>query len=271
MPPPTPTRRPATELTLTRSATRRGSCWGAARRWGRAACATYSSPWRLSAIMRSHSCTGASTISPSSITPALLTTMSSRPSSCAVRSTAPTACSRSVTSASMARPPISALSASRRCLRRAATATVAPCSARARAVASPMPLLAPVTSATVPCSAVVMARGLPQDDARTRDALRVHPVEPGLEGHFARRGVDPVLEQVRAHPDDAVVVVAPEEAVQALDAAHAEELRRRVVDDAVERAGVTERGMDRLAHAGVGGEPQRGAQLVHRVRRAGGV
>ena len=64
-------------------------------------------PWRLSAIIRSHSSTGASTISPSSITPALLTTMSSRPSSCAVRSTAATACSRSVTSVSMARPPIS--------------------------------------------------------------------------------------------------------------------------------------------------------------------
>ena len=65
------------------------------------------------------------------------------------------ACSRSVTSASIASPPISATSASRRSLRRAATATVAPWSASARAVASPIPLLAPVTSATcpgVPCS-----------------------------------------------------------------------------------------------------------------------
>ena len=37
-------------------------------------------------------------------------------------------------------------------MRRAATATVAPCRASALAVASPMPLLAPVTSATVPSS-----------------------------------------------------------------------------------------------------------------------
>ena len=38
-------------------------------------------PLRLSSIIRSHSSTGASTIVPSNITPALLTTMSSRPNS----------------------------------------------------------------------------------------------------------------------------------------------------------------------------------------------
>src|SRR3954451_1787861 len=157
MPPPAPTRRPATELTLTRSATRRGSRSAARRRCGSAAWATYSRPLRLRSIIRSHSSTGASTIWPSSITPALLMTVSSRPSSCAVRSTAACACSRSVTSASIASPPISPASASSRSLRRAATATVAPCAASARAVASPIPLLAPVTSATVSRSSLLMA------------------------------------------------------------------------------------------------------------------
>jgi len=41
-------------------------------------------------------------------------------------------------------------------LRRAATATVAPCPASVRAVASPIPLLAPVTRATEPRSASFM-------------------------------------------------------------------------------------------------------------------
>src|SRR4051794_36464342 len=82
--------------------------------------------------------------------------MSSRPSSWTVRSTAATACSRSVTSVSMAKPPIAAVSASSRSLRRATAATVAPCAASARAGASPIPLLAPVTSATVPWSPLLM-------------------------------------------------------------------------------------------------------------------
>ncbi len=41
-------------------------------------------------------------------------------------------------------------------MRQAATATVAPSFARARAVAFPMPEEAPVTSATFPCSFWVM-------------------------------------------------------------------------------------------------------------------
>jgi len=75
---------------------------------------------------------------------------------------------------------MSAVSASRRSLRRAATATVAPCSARARAVASPIPLLAPVTSATVSCSALVMARGLLQDAARARVSYAYTPSSHAL-------------------------------------------------------------------------------------------
>ena len=85
-------------------------------------------------------------------------TMSSRPSSSTVRSTAPIACSRSVTSASIA----SAADLGRRARRAGPcgarrAATVAPCAASARAVASPIPLLAPVTSATVSWSPLLMA------------------------------------------------------------------------------------------------------------------
>src|SRR4051794_3249645 len=193
MPPPTPTRRPATELTLTRSATRRGSRSAALSRWESAAWATYSSPWRLSATIRSHSSTGASTIGPSSITPALLMTMSSRPSSRTVRSTAATACSRSVASVSIDRPPICSASASRRSLRRAATATVAPSAASARAVASPMPLLAPVTRATVSCSALLMPGGLhgaPLGHARRDRGVRLADRrDAALDRGLARRAV----------------------------------------------------------------------------------
>src|SRR3954469_13017829 len=189
MPPPAPTRRPATELTLTRSATRRGSLSAARIRCGSAAWATYSSPLRLRSIIRSHSSTGASTIGPSSITPALLMTVSSRPSSCAVRSTAAWACARSVTSASIASPPISPASASSRSLRRAATATVAPCAASARAVASPIPLLAPVTSATVSWSSLLMAP-------------RVRPPEPSRSSRLSsdHTGCHGILRRLPPHP-----------------------------------------------------------------------
>src|SRR3954451_11080901 len=189
MPPPAPTRRPATELTLTRSATRRGSRSAARRRCGSAAWATYSRPLRLRSIIRSHSSTGASTIWPSSITPALLMTVSSRPSSCAVRSTAAWACARSVMSASIASPPISPASASSRSLRRAATATVDPCAASARAVASPIPLLAPVTSATVSWSSLLMAP-------------RVRPPEPSRSSRLSsdHTGCHGILRRLPPHP-----------------------------------------------------------------------
>src|SRR3984957_12958056 len=63
--------------------------------------------------------------------------------------------SASITNAFPA-PPMRSARTSRRSRRRATTATVAPSSARAAAVASPMPLLAPVTRATVPSSFFVM-------------------------------------------------------------------------------------------------------------------
>jgi hypothetical protein len=95
------------------------------------------------------------------MSPALLTSVSSRPSSPTTRSTALSACRRSVTSPSTTRalPPsarIAAATSSSRSRRRGSSATVAPSAARLCAVAAPMPLLAPVTSATVPWSFSVM-------------------------------------------------------------------------------------------------------------------
>ncbi len=112
--------------------------------------------------MRCHSDTGAPSIDPSSITPALLTSVSSRPSSATVRATASAARAWSVTSdSSTSAVPLStrmlAARASRRSLRRAATATAAPWADSIAAVASPIPLEAPVTRATVPSS------GRPED------------------------------------------------------------------------------------------------------------
>src|SRR5215211_2347514 len=107
--------------------------------------------------MRFHSSTGASSTGPSSIVPALFTKVSSRPSSATVRSTTPPASSSSVRSApsESAVPPsalIVSVSVSKRSVRRAARATAAPRLASASAAASPIPLEAPVTSATVPSS-----------------------------------------------------------------------------------------------------------------------
>src|SRR4051812_20971488 len=105
--------------------------------------------------MRRHSSVGAPSIGPSSITPALLTSTSSRPSSSFVRRTNALACASSETSVVMASavPPASRIrsaSASMRSARRAASETAAPASAQASAVASPMPEDAPVTATTRP-------------------------------------------------------------------------------------------------------------------------
>src|SRR5262245_52828413 len=103
--------------------------------------------------MSSQSAGSDSAAGPMRISPALLTTMSSRPNSVTTCCTAVSACARSATSATNAAavPPdalMRSLRTSRRSPRRAINATVAPAPARAVAVASPMPLLAPVTNAT---------------------------------------------------------------------------------------------------------------------------
>ncbi len=74
---------------------------------------------------------------------------------------------------------------------------------------------------------------------------------------------------MRAHPDDAAEVVAPEEAVQAVLGAHAEELWRGIVDDPVERARIAELRVHGIAGGGVPADAQRRAKRVHRVGGAG--
>src|SRR5829696_2422650 len=91
----------------------------------------------------------------SNMTPALLTRMSMLPNSSTALRTRSWACCSSVTSHStaIASPPSRdtlSTSSSRRSLRRAPATTVAPSVASARTVASPMPLEAPVTTATLP-------------------------------------------------------------------------------------------------------------------------
>ncbi len=75
--------------------------------------------------------------------PATLTSNEHDGTACASAATE----SASVTSTTIARPPISSATAPRRSARRAAQTTSKPSCARRRAVAAPMPLLAPVTTA----------------------------------------------------------------------------------------------------------------------------
>src|SRR4051812_1146554 len=94
-------------------------------------------------------------------------------------------------STSIARPSRSPARASSRSLRRAASATFAPWAASARAVASPMPLLAPVTSATGPSSVMPAWSQLP-------------PRAPGLALERGLDGHGPVLAQLEGDGRTAV-------------------------------------------------------------------
>src|SRR3954470_16240333 len=131
----------------------------------------------------------------SRMTAALLTRMSSAPSSATVRSTAASTCSRERTSQpiAIAVPPsrviastVSAQSSSRRSL----TATCAPSAASLIAVAAPIPRPAPVTSAARPSS-----RAMRPDRSRSGSEPRAGPphAEPargvGLERQRDRQRV----------------------------------------------------------------------------------
>src|SRR5690348_206081 len=183
--------RPATEEMLTMSATPRSPS-AASSRWGTAALVMYISPSRLTSTICCHSSTGASSIGPRSITPALLTRTSRRPSSSTVRATADSAASRSLTSSSTgsAVPPVSAISApsaSSLSVRRAAIATVAPRTASIRAAASPIPLEAPVTRATAPFRSLAATPGLYPEIVRG-DQVAGEGADEGV-GHRAHVGV----------------------------------------------------------------------------------
>src|SRR4051794_3025366 len=138
---------------------------------GSAAWVQYRTPKTLASIIRRHSSVGAPAIGPSSITPALLTSASRRPSSAWARWTNAAAWSSCETSVAIAtaRPPsplMRSASASMRSVRRAASATAAPASAQASAVASPMPDDAPVIATTCPLRSKVMAATVNDDRAR---------------------------------------------------------------------------------------------------------
>src|SRR6202011_1757867 len=123
----------------------------------------------------------ASGIGPGSMTPALVTSVSSRPKCDTVSATTERARRSSVTSAS-------STSASPR--RRAAIATRAPCAASATAVASPIPELAPVTSATVPSSGRAIAlrrRGLEQRLGELRGIERRERILPFAQSDVLHR------------------------------------------------------------------------------------
>src|SRR5215212_3701878 len=116
----------------------------------------------LTSNIRRHSSESPFSTLESSMAPALLTRMSTRPNSSLACRIRPCACSSSVTSHSTesARPPspfIRSTRSSSRSSRRAATTTGAPSAAKASAVASPMPLDAPVMTATLPSSFVMLA------------------------------------------------------------------------------------------------------------------
>src|SRR5216683_718962 len=170
---------------FTRSATRRGEPIAAFTRCGSAACVTCSRPWTFSATILSHSSAGASSASPSNMIPALLTSVSRRPSSLTACSTTSRACRWSVTSAGAASavPPASRIveaSSASRSPRRATRATAAPSAASLTAVAAPIPLLDPVTSATVPASVVIRPPVLDRvpagSDEEVEDAERAIPL-----------------------------------------------------------------------------------------------
>src|SRR3954447_14426449 len=171
------------------SATRRGDVAAASIRYGTAACVTCTRAATLSAIIRSHSSTVACSAVPRSMMPALLTRTSRRPRRSRACWTASAARSGSVMSASMTRddPPsasMSPASSSSRGRRRATMPTVAPSRASRRAVAAPMPLLAPVTSATAPAMGLSVIASTP----RARPALPTPHTLPSPAARHARDG-----------------------------------------------------------------------------------
>jgi hypothetical protein len=112
-------------------------------------------PSRFVAMTSRHSVSGRSNAAPLTPTPALFTSTSIGPNSALTVSTARSTSSGSVTSSPtpyerMPRSASSAAAARAESSDRLVTATAAPASPRACAIARPSPLLPPVTSATVP-------------------------------------------------------------------------------------------------------------------------
>src|SRR5829696_6476990 len=150
---------------------------------GSAACVQLRTPFRFTAITFSH-CSGVVSVkNPNSSVPALLTRMSIGGSALA---TAAWAEPRSVTSSSTARPEISPATSVAPSRLRSPIVTCAPSAARRRAVAAPMPLAPPVTSAFLPSSLMaqgslfrapcsLLAGGGPHPDHRWHRCARLWP------------------------------------------------------------------------------------------------
>jgi hypothetical protein len=111
-------------------------------------------------MILSHSSVFSAFMGDTGITPALLKMTSMRPNFSRANATNAFTSARLTTSRLLysATPPRSRISAAifcRRSVRRAPRTTLAPCSASSRAVASPMPLLAPVMRTTRPATEAV--------------------------------------------------------------------------------------------------------------------
>jgi hypothetical protein len=121
---------------------------------GMAAAIPFSTPRRFTSIIEDQPARSASAVGPMTLMPALATNTSRRPNSDTAVETRRCRSSGLVTSivavATSAPPPrSSAAMRSSRSVRRAPSTTAAPRAASTRAVASPMPLLAPVMAMTV--------------------------------------------------------------------------------------------------------------------------
>src|SRR5829696_2028414 len=143
-------------------------------------------PSTLTSQTARHSSSGTSSAGRWKQVPELLTSTSTGPSSAVTVSSMPSTLAASVMSVVTAKAPRSPATASERAASRAAIATRAPASPRARASAMPMPRLPPVTTATLPSSRKESRTAMALDYLRA--ALRVE----------ARRDAARVLAHVRA-------------------------------------------------------------------------
>src|SRR5215469_7650928 len=100
---------------------------------------------------------------------------------------------------------------------------------------------------------------------RVSRQLSVDGVEPVLQRLLGRRGIQVVAKYVRAHPDDAPVVVAAEEAIQGVAGPDANELGREIVDHAEERACSAQVGVYGIPDRRIGADAKRRPQRVHGV------
>ena len=147
-------------------------------------------PFRLTAITRSHISGSVSVKKPNSSMPALLTSTSSVPAV----STAARADSGSVTSSATASAPRLGRDLRRRRCRCPRSTPRAPSAARRRTIASPIPFAPPVTSALRPSSRIAAAYGRRGDNSGMTEVIPIiggtGALGYGLALRWAREGAD---------------------------------------------------------------------------------